>query len=158
MIKNEALIVCQKRFIFPIFLFHPLYCEPDLLDLMIDSPCDFALPRIDGKEMSFYKDKKGVSLLRNSYGIFEPQRDCSLILPDAYTLVCVPSLSCDPFGVRLGSGGGYYDRFMEKHPEPYYVGTLFEPFCMEKLLHDPWDQPVHSICTDQGIRPSLAQI
>ena len=69
-------------------------------------------------------------------------------------LVLVPGLAVDGSGMRLGKGGGCYDRALGRVP----VGT---PVCV--VLHDhevvdrvpaePHDRPVNAVVTPAGLRP-----
>lgn len=53
-------------------------------------------------------------LVSGAYGILEPSADAAEIRPEEIDLVLVPCLSCSEDGRRLGKGGGYYDRFLER--------------------------------------------
>lgn len=46
------------------------------------------------------------------YGIREPGRHCPVLMPNSLDLAVIPCLSCTSKGVRLGYGGGYYDRYL----------------------------------------------
>jgi 5-formyltetrahydrofolate cyclo-ligase len=64
-------------------------------------------------------------------------------------LLVAPGLAFDGYGMRLGFGGGYYDRFLRRlsHCCPC-VGMCFEFQFVEKLPVDDWDCPVHYVCTE----------
>lgn len=53
-------------------------------------------------------------LMPGSFGLLEPGADAALILPEEIDLAVVPCLSCSHDGRRLGYGGGYYDRYLER--------------------------------------------
>ncbi|MDR1067767.1 MAG: 5-formyltetrahydrofolate cyclo-ligase [Clostridiales Family XIII bacterium] len=46
-------------------------------------------------------------------GLFEPVT-YNVITPENIDFILVPCLSCDPFGNRIGYGGGYYDRYLKR--------------------------------------------
>lgn len=47
-----------------------------------------------------------------AFGILEPAKGCDQVRPEAIGLAVVPCLCCGESGVRLGYGGGYYDRYL----------------------------------------------
>ena len=54
-------------------------------------------------------------LVEGRYGIMEPRPELPALPEKSWRelLFLVPALACDRFGVRLGRGGGYYDRMLE---------------------------------------------
>ena len=74
-----------------------------------------AVPKVYGDEMRFiYMDD--LSAVEKGYaGIPEPIAD-GPVADDTTALVLMPGLAFDPQGHRIGYGGGFYDRFLEKEP------------------------------------------
>ena len=83
----------------------------------------------------------------------------------ADTILLVPALAIDPdTGVRLGYGGGYYDRLLAElrqsddptatvpHAMPLLVGVCFEREC-RPVPAEAHDEPVTHIMTEIGVRP-----
>ena len=65
--------------------------------------------------------------------------------------VCVLGLAFDPqAGHRLGSGRGYFDRFLAKHSVPS-VGLAFEQQLVRGLPSDEHDVPMDLIVTECGV-------
>ena len=64
-------------------------------------------------------------------------------------LALLPGVAFDLAGGRLGYGGGYYDRFLEKGFTCPRVGLCFEFQLVESLPLAPWDQRVNYICTEE---------
>lgn len=62
-----------------------------------------------------------------------------------YTLILVPGLAFDKFGKRLGYGGGYYDRFLEQHPEAIKIGIVYPFQFIERVPVEEHDQAVDYI-------------
>ena len=64
--------------------------------------------------MVFYR----ISVLRDlspgAYGILEPGEDCPRVEPVEIDLIFVPGTAFDVRGHRIGQGGGYYDRYMNR--------------------------------------------
>lgn len=71
-------------------------------------------------------------------------------------LVLVPALAVDRAGVRMGKGGGYYDRFLADlraagNPAPA-VGVVYDhEFAPAgRWPADPFDQPMDAVLTPSG--------
>lgn len=89
-------------------------------------------------------------LAPGAYGIAEPEA----CLPDAACAVDVavlPGVGFDRSGVRIGYGGGFYDRLLatDRLHGAVLVGLAFEAQVVERLPREPWDKPVHALCTDK---------
>ncbi len=61
-----------------------------------------------------------------------------------YDLVIVPGLAFDSKKFRVGYGGGYYDTFLNNHPEAKTVG-VFYPF--QEVESVPREK--HDVCLDE---------
>ena len=66
----------------------------------------------------------------------------------ANTLCLVPALALDKSGHRLGYGGEYYDRFLPTFAG-VSVGICPQECLVEALPHEPTDQPVLTIVTEE---------
>jgi 5-formyltetrahydrofolate cyclo-ligase len=66
----------------------------------------------------------------------------------AAEVVLVPALAVDARGIRLGRGGGYYDRALARlAPSALVVALLYEGELCEQLPALPYDQPVRAALT-----------
>lgn len=99
-------------------------------------------------------------LVSNRYGILEaPPEECRACdaTPQAPWIVIVPALACDTRYVRLGYGGGFYDRFLagsapgEARPGLLTVCLVPSAFLVEALPGESHDVPVDVIVTDEGV-------
>lgn len=91
-------------------------------------------------------------------GLLEPVDSLPGVGPDhtdeaafAPDLALLPGVAFDHEGGRLGYGGGYYDRFLEKSLNCPRVGLCFEFQLVSSLPLAPWDQRVNYICTEERI-------
>ncbi len=124
--------------------------EPDLGSLWDEGGKIWGLPRRYGSTLRWHRWQVGLPL---SGGILpEPDPDAPLLTPQPGDLLLIPALAYDRRGYRLGYGGGYFDRLLAQ-PEwqgVYRVGIIFQAFLLAELPHDPWDQRVQAVCTEQG--------
>lgn len=93
------------------------------------------------------------SLVRGSYGIWEPHPDLtSPVAVEDLDLIIVPSLAFDERGVRLGRGGGHYDRFLQQvdRRRTAVAGWTLAAFVVPQLPREPHDQRVDWLITETG--------
>jgi 5-formyltetrahydrofolate cyclo-ligase len=87
------------------------------------------------------------------YGLSEPAGP--RLGPAAITsaeLVVVPAVAVDHSGVRLGRGGGSYDRALARlGPGTLIVALLYEDELVERLPAEPHDVRVHAVVTPGGL-------
>ncbi|MEV6959313.1 5-formyltetrahydrofolate cyclo-ligase [Streptomyces sp. NPDC051207] len=79
--------------------------------------------------------------------------------PEAVTgadAVLLPGLAVDARGMRLGRGGGSYDRVLARleraRARPALVVLLYDTEVVERVPAEPHDRPVHAVVTPSGIR------
>jgi len=122
-----------------------------VLDLALRSGIRCYLPRLRDGGMQWVLTTRSTRLLRNRYGIAEPWPPRPRALLRDLHLVLVPLLGFDSNGTRLGTGGGYYDRRLAGHlSRPRRVGWAFALQEVSQLPREPWDLPLHAVCTERG--------
>ncbi|MFD2091820.1 5-formyltetrahydrofolate cyclo-ligase [Blastococcus deserti] len=66
-------------------------------------------------------------------------------------VVVVPALAVSRDGVRLGRGGGYYDRaLLHVRPDAVVVAVVFDDELLAELPAEPHDQRVTAVVTPSG--------
>lgn len=91
-------------------------------------------------------------LRRRRHGIREPARRRRVARSRIDVLV-LPLRGFDGSGTRLGSGAGYYDRWLARQrPRPFCVGFAYALQEVDALPREPWDQPLDAVCTERGLR------
>lgn len=133
-------------------LFYPIGSEPDIRPAVLrlsaaKSGLKLYLPATVGKEMIFRQWLPQQKLIQGKFGIPEPQNtECAA--PD---LLLVPCVGIDPLGHRLGYGGGFYDRYLQKaDPRPLTVGICFSQFAAAQFQTEPFDAAMDWIITEKG--------
>ncbi|MEU9283167.1 5-formyltetrahydrofolate cyclo-ligase [Streptomyces sp. NPDC048275] len=70
--------------------------------------------------------------------------------------VLLPGLAVDRRGMRLGRGGGSYDRVLARleraGADPALVVLLYDAEVAERVPEEPHDHPVHAVVTPSGVR------
>ena len=65
--------------------------------------------------------------------------------------VVLPALGVDRRGVRLGRGGGYYDRALQHvRPDAVLVAVVFDDEFVDELPDEPHDRRVTALVTPSG--------
>jgi 5-formyltetrahydrofolate cyclo-ligase len=72
---------------------------------------------------------------------------------EALGLLLVPALACDSSGIRLGYGGGWYDRLRADlaWAQVPTVAVLPRGCRVERLPRDPWDVPLQGWLDEDGL-------
>lgn len=117
-----------------------------------------AFPKCNTEEhtIRFFYLELDARLKEGAYGIPEPDESAPECIPDKNTLCIVPALSFDLCGNRLGSGLGYYDRFLS-HFEGMTMGATFSQLLLQHVPCDKHDIPVSLLVTEKGIRPCVTE-
>ncbi len=127
-----------------VLAFFPLLSsEPDISPIINDERV--LLPFIENGEMKFGKGKAeksplGVTLLT---GAVEEDYESAVIL--------VPLVAYDSTRLRLGRGGGYYDRYLREHRGMLHsIGVAFSSSLVERIPGDVWDERLDEIITEKS--------
>lgn len=85
-----------------------------------------------------------------AYGIREPKKDiCPEVKLKNIDVVIVPAVAYDEDGYRLGYGGGFYDRFLEKlRKDAITIGIAFDLQIFNSIPKEPHDAQLDYIITE----------
>lgn len=108
---------------------------------------EVAVPKVDGKDMIFYKLTDFSQLEPGYFGIPEPVKGEAVQWEDA--LMLMPGVAFDRENHRVGYGGGFYDRYLEKHPGLKRIALAFEFQMMAQVPTEPTDISPEIIVTEK---------
>ena len=125
--KLEEQILLKKAKVVHAYI--PMGAEIDIKPLLIRliemgitvvTPKTLKKPKIENRILTSFNDlEKGVFGTSHPASPFEYKGDFDFII--------IPGLAFDKNNYRLGYGGGYYDTFLEQHPQAFKQG-VFYPF------------------------------
>jgi len=132
--------------------------EPDLAPLRAQPAArQFFVPILRGEAMRFARLAPGMPVQRNAFGLVEPARP-EYIDRRQLDLVLTPLVGFTDEGLRLGVGGGYYDRcfsFLRDRAiwrKPKLLGVAFSCQWLPRLDAEDWDVPLWGVVTERGPR------
>lgn len=135
-----------------IFGFSPLSSEPDYTAALSTNQ-ELYLPRIEEYALVFCRVELGFfSALpgTGARGVWEPPLDAPGVEPTTGDLILVPGRAFTRAGLRLGRGGGFYDRLLARHPGVPCWGLCFPWQIVPDLPVEPHDQKVHRVFAGGG--------
>ena len=134
--------------------YYPVNFEIDDLDILREfekRKFTISLPKIKKNfDMDFYKWSFSDPLKINKYGIPEPDSKI-LVYPD---VLLVPLVAFDKNLNRLGYGGGYYDRLidkLQKKKKILKIGLALSAQKINKVPINKYDQKLDYIITNEYI-------
>ena len=100
------------------------------------------------KQLRFHVWYPGCPMEEDAYGIPKP-KDTEEFAPQ---LLLVPCVGFGPGGLRLGYGGGFYDRTLAAlQPRPITVGVGYAHGFVPWLEAEPHDIALDAILTEDGV-------
>lgn len=137
-----------------LLIYHGMGAEPDtarLIAPLLAAGKTVALPRcLPGNEMEARSVAAGTRLVRHKYGMLEPGMDCPVVPMQALDLILVPGLAFDRQCRRLGQGGGFYDRYLERYTGPT-VALCRDCFLLGEVPCEAHDRRVDCVAAECGV-------
>ena len=134
--------------------YYPINFEIDDLDMLKEfekKNFNISLPKIKKNfDMDFYRWSFSEPLKINKYGIPEP-KSSTVVFPD---ILLIPLVAFDNRLNRLGYGGGYYDRLIEKYSKRKKILKIGLALSIQKINEIPitkYDKKLDYIVTDKYI-------
>jgi len=132
-------------------IFAGLAWELDLKALWEARPDACVFPKTSATTMAFFKIEKWSDLVPGYAGILEPLRDTPAHPWKVRDLILVPGSAFDRSGGRVGSGKGFYDRFLGSLPVQRWGIGYSAQIVDHGLAQGPLDVRMGAIVTELGI-------
>ncbi len=105
-----------------------------------------------GQPLIFRRWHPGTTMVSGGFGTEVPPPSAPEVEPQ---VLIVPLLAFDAEGYRLGYGGGFYDRTLDKlrtgsAADPLAVGVAFSAQHVARVPRDDFDQPLDWIVTEKA--------
>ncbi|WP_320677134.1 5-formyltetrahydrofolate cyclo-ligase [Prochlorococcus sp. MIT 1300] len=137
-------------------VYWPLKGEVDIRSIKSLVEIPIALPAVTEEGKLIYYPWENNSLEKDYVGIPAPVNETPLT-PTAIDLLLVPALSIDKKGIRLGYGGGFFDRLRSQAIWQNIPALVILPqICVSSNLlpKDNWDIPFDGWISELGITKS----
>lgn len=136
------------------FVSMPIECDTHkIIERAFKDGKAVAVPKCRNKngEMDFYYIASLDDLKKGCFSTLEPYPEkCGLAEDFSDALCIVPGLCFDFLGYRLGFGGGYYDRFLEKF-SGVSVGICYSKCIEKELPRGVFDKQTDILVTEKFI-------
>ncbi len=132
--------------------FWPIQNEIDIRPLLLGlhargHPIALPVTGRRGDALVFRAWAPGETLMPGRFGTSHPAG--AVVIPD---VLLIPLLAFDGQGNRLGYGGGFYDRTIAGLPGAIRIGCAFAAQELDSVPIGPYDQGLHAVLTETGLR------
>lgn len=136
--------------------------EPDLRPLAdsLAATHELFAPRVNAEGVMVWhrleRRSGGISggVRRGAFGVGEPDPDANpeTATPGELEMILVPGVAFDARGVRLGRGGGHFDRTLAEAAGARKIGVAFGVQIVTEVPREPHDVPMNALVTEGGVR------
>lgn len=107
-----------------------------------------AVPKVMDKDLIFYYIMSFNDLESGYFGILEPKEGLEeASCEDA--LLIIPGVAFDKKGHRIGYGGGFYDRYLEKHTKHFVMAPAYDFQVQEEIITEEHDIGVDMVVSEE---------
>ena len=128
--------------------------EPDTIGILravLHSGKRLCLPRCEALGVMTARAVGGLGeLAAGAFGILEPSASAPVQPKQGIDLLLAPCSAVSVHGVRVGKGGGYYDRFLADY-RGVRAALCCDQLVFEEIEPQPHDQPVDIVITEKRI-------
>lgn len=141
------LIACEHERV-GVYLARPFELSLDpLIEALLESGIEVGAPRVDlaAQKMGFFRLRSLEEVRSGPWSVREPES----LEEFSPTVVLVPALALDAQGHRLGTGGGWYDRFLSSFSPVTAVGVAFDFQIVSRVPVEAHDHPMHRVWSEK---------
>lgn len=121
-----------------------------LCDYLYEHNYKVLVPRVEKERQMTFREYRGEdSMELSNFGVYQPMEHLPIFNAEEIELLIVPGLAFKENGERIGFGGGYYDRFLEKFP---FIPTVSMVFPEQIYPLNAWKIESHDILVNKIIQ------
>lgn len=160
-IRADSNAICEKflslsEYKEAAIVFAYMDCKNEVETKMVIEQCwkdgkTVAVPKVFGKIMKYYVIHSYDDLEEGYYGIPEPKYEQLQEIVCEEGLMILPGVAFDVSRHRVGYGGGFYDRYLEEHPDMKKIAFAFEFQMFEEVPFEEFDRQPEKIITEKRI-------
>ena len=131
-------------------------CKNEVETKMVIEQCwrdgkTVAVPKVFGEVMEYFVITSYDDLEEGYFGIPEPKHEMLQKIVCEDGLMILPGVAFDISRHRVGYGGGFYDRYLEAHPNMKKIAFAFEFQMFEAVPFEVFDRQPEKIITEKRI-------
>ena len=109
-----------------------------------------AVPRVEHGMVEFYYFEGYHMLQPGTYGVLEPVG--GVLAEDMDALLIMPGVAFDRENHRIGYGGGYYDRYLERPNRHFKIALAYQFQVFQKVPFEVFDIQPDLILTESSVQ------
>ncbi len=121
-----------------------------LMSLAIQQGKRVACPRVVDQSLQFHRWEQGDPTEPTIGGVLQPLGSADRVATQDIDLFITPLLGCGRSGMRLGYGGGFYDRLFER-VSGFRLGVGFAVQSVDDWEAEAHDQRLDGFLSDAGL-------
>ena len=142
--------VCESAGVIASYLPHQSEFDPSGLLAHRRSGSRVACPRVVGTSLSFHLWQDGDATETTIGGVRQPVASATPVSIDTIDLFITPLLGCGRSGMRLGYGGGFYDRLFVM-ARGFRLGVGFAQQHIDDWQAEAHDKPLNGFLSDSEL-------
>ena len=160
-IRENSDAICKKFLGLPEYknaevVFAYMDCKNEVETKKVIEQCwkdgkTIAVPKVFGEIMKYYVITSYDDLEEGYFGIPEPKHESLQEIVCEDGIMILPGVAFDVSRHRVGYGGGFYDRYLEAHPDMKKIAFAFEFQVFEEVPFEEFDRQLEKIITEKRI-------